>query len=99
MQSLQQALNNSAVKPTRTKPELQGEAAVVSIAPKKLAAPRKSPSREGKENISAWLHPDFKKGLRLTQLRKEEKTYLDDLLAEALNDLFRKYDVPTVAHE
>ena len=40
----------------------------------------------------------------MVQIRKRsdaggKKVYLDDLMAEALNDLFIKYDVPTVLHE
>ena len=60
--------------------------------------PRKPSARHRKENISVWLHPDFKRSLRLAQLAQPDKVYIDDLVAEALNDLFRKYDVPTVTH-
>ncbi len=61
-------------------------------------------SREGKEFTGAWLKADFGTGLRLVQIGKRKgekggKVYLDDLIAEALNDLFQKYDVPTVSHE
>jgi hypothetical protein len=50
------------------------------------------------------LNPDFGTSLRLVQIRKRtevqgKKVFLDDLIAEALNDLFIKYDVPTVLHE
>jgi hypothetical protein len=67
-------------------------------------AARKPSGREGKDNIGAWLNPDFGASLRMVQLRKRKdadgrKIYLDDLIAEALNDLFLKYDVPTVYHE
>jgi hypothetical protein len=98
MTSLQQALNHNAAAPAKPK-------AVPSPAPTNASSDAtesppatRSPSRVGKETISAWLHPDFKKGLRLVQVRKEGKVYLDDLMAEALNDLFQKYDVPTVSH-
>lgn len=97
MQNLQQVLNSTTSTKTkvdaiRPAPELSNDAA-------KSIKTVRSPGREGKENISAWLHPDFKKSLRLVQIRKEGKVYLDDLMAEALNDLFRKYDVPTVSHD
>ena len=49
-------------------------------------------SRAGQVNISAWLHPDFKSSLRLVQVRKGRNAALQDLMAEALNDLFIKYD-------
>lgn len=96
IKNLQQALNNTAGV---AKPEKHPAAVIVPNATEKAPMTKKSPSREGKENLSVWLHPDFKKSLRLAQLRKTGKVYLDDLMAEALNDLFRKYDVPTVTHE
>ena len=41
-------------------------------------------------------HSYFKNSLRLVQARKVENATLENFLAEALNDLFSKYDVPTV---
>jgi hypothetical protein len=46
----------------------------------------KPQSRTGQVNISAWLHPDFKSSLQ-------------NLMAEALNDLFAKYNVPTIRED
>lgn len=75
-----------------------------TVAPAKITAPiirektRATPSREGKDHIGAWLHSDFKKSIRLVQVQRTDKVYIDDLIAEALNDLFRKYDVPIVSH-
>ncbi len=54
----------------------------------------KAPSREGKVNITAYLSPDFKSNLRLIQARTGVS--LQSLIVEALNDLFLKYDVPTI---
>ena len=99
MESLQQALNSSANAQMKPKPEAVKISSALPMPDSSHATSKRSPSREGKENISAWLHPDFKKGRRLVQLRKDGKVYLDDLMAEALNDLFRKYDVPAVIHE
>lgn len=97
MKSLQQALNSTAGAPAKRSPKHSTAPAVVSNdAPK---SPKNPPKHPGKESITTWLHPDFKKSLRLVQLRKEGKFYLDDLIAEALNDLFRKYDAPIVTHE
>lgn len=95
IQGLQQALNNSVGKTKAEKPEQ----AKLSNDTAKSNPTAKSSSRQGKELIGAWLNPDFKMSLRLSQLRKGGKVYLDDLIAEALNDLFIKYDVPTVHHE
>jgi hypothetical protein len=53
-----------------------------------------APSREGKIHIGAYLHPDFKTSLRLVQARTGKD--LQGLLADALNELFRFYNVPVV---
>jgi hypothetical protein len=57
----------------------------------------KAPSREGKTPITAYLSPDYKASLRLIQAKRGGTTQA--LIAEALNDLFTKYDVPTVSVE
>jgi hypothetical protein len=95
MQSLQQALNKSSGKSKQEKPE----PVAASNDVEKTTMSTKAPSRHGKEYTGAWLNPDFKKSLRLVQISKGGKVYLDDLVAEALNDLFFKYNVPTVHHE
>jgi hypothetical protein len=97
MTGLQQALSSAATAQTARpeKPPSQLEPAPDS----RTKAQTRAPSRQGKENIGTWLYPDFKKSLRLVQLRKPGKVYLDDLVAEALNDLFLKYNVPTVNHD
>jgi hypothetical protein len=97
MAGLEQALKSTATAPT-TRPEKR-DSRPIPAPDDRVEAEKKAPSRHGKENISTWLHPDFKKSLRLAQLRKSGKVYLDDLVAEALNDLFVKYDVPTVNHD
>ena len=61
------------------------------------AAGYKAPSREGKTNVTAYLSPGYKASLRLIQARTSKS--LQALLAEALNDLFSKYDVPTVRED
>jgi len=95
MQGLQRALNKSS---GNSKPEKQEPVARANDAVKPTPATT-APSRHGKEYTGAWLNPDFKKSLRLVQISKGGKVYLDDLVAEALNDLFYKYNVPTVHHE
>ena len=51
-------------------------------------------NRVGRVNIAAWLHPDFKRSLRLVQARRSGS--IQEILEEALNDIFAKYDVPQV---
>jgi hypothetical protein len=58
--------------------------------------PSKATAREGKKNIAAWLPSDFKKSIRLVQAKLPGDPSLEDLMAEAFNDLFIKYNVPTV---
>lgn len=56
----------------------------------------KQPSRIGKTNITGYFVPAVKSSFRLIQVKHPEKT-IQDLLAEALNDLFAKYNVPQTA--
>jgi hypothetical protein len=75
---------------------------VVETRPSSVELSLKSPvgsrqaNRVGKVNIAAWMVPEFKNSLRLVQARRPGS--IQDLLEEALNDLFAKYDVPQVAH-
>lgn len=52
-------------------------------------------SRQGKINVSAYFPPEVKASLRLVQAKRGGK--VQDLLAEALNLLFAKYNVPETA--
>ena len=51
-------------------------------------------NRVGKVNVAAWLDPGFKNSIRLVQARRPGS--IQELMEEALNDLFAKYDVPQV---
>ncbi|HEY4330139.1 MAG TPA: ribbon-helix-helix domain-containing protein [Phycisphaerae bacterium] len=97
---LQQALKNTSNK-VLERPVAPAPAAAEPALP---VTRKRSSSKEGKEHIGAWMNPDFNVSLRMVQLRQRKdangnKIRLGDLIAEALNDLFRKYDVPTVHHE
>ena len=52
-------------------------------------------SRVGKTNVTGYFPPEVKTSLRLVQARRPGT--LQDILAEALNDLFAKYNVPQTA--
>lgn len=52
------------------------------------------PSRAGQVNVSAWLHRDYQTSLRMIHATTGRKK--QELIAEALNDLFAKHDVPQV---
>jgi hypothetical protein len=55
----------------------------------------KAPSREGRCHIAAVLPPAYKTSIRAVQMKQDKP--LQHLLAEALNLLFEKYNVPTVS--
>ena len=53
------------------------------------------PGRDGKSNVTGYFPPEVKKQLRI--LAAERSTTIQDLLAEALNDLFAKHGKPEIA--
>jgi hypothetical protein len=55
----------------------------------------KAPSREGRCHIAAVLPPAYKTSIRAVQMQHDKP--VQHLIAEALNLLFEKYNVPTVA--
>jgi hypothetical protein len=57
--------------------------------------PHYRPGRASKTNITGYFPPAVKKQLRM--LAAEHETTIQDLLAEALNDLFAKYGKPEIA--
>jgi hypothetical protein len=63
-----------------------------------VEAPSAKNYREGRTNISAWLVSDYKVSLRALQVKFPQRN-LQDLMEEALNDLFAKHDVPVVSQE
>ena len=87
--ALQKALEGNKGKP----PPLEKPKA--EETPHASGGSYKAPSREGKTPITAYLSPDFKSGLRLIQAKRGGT--VQDLIAEALNDLFVKHNVPTVS--
>jgi len=104
MEGLQQALNRNSGKADTTltpKAKTASQPRAQSTDQNESSA---KPPKEKKEYTGAWLNPDFSTSLRMVQLRRRKgpdgkKVFLDDLVAEALNDLFAKYDVPTVRHD
>jgi len=57
--------------------------------------PHFRPSRQGKANVTGYFPPSVKKQLRI--LAADRETTIQDLLAEALNDLFAKHGKPEIA--
>jgi antitoxin-like ribbon-helix-helix protein len=67
-----------------------------AIMPTKERKVEKQPSRAGKVNVTGYFPPAVKSSFRMIQTAHPEKT-IQDLLAEAINDLFAKYNVPQTA--
>jgi hypothetical protein len=103
LKALQQALNSSARPERKSRPVLENAAPeeqnTTASYPVKEAPTGSyiAPSREGKTNITAYLSPDYKASLRLIQAHTGKS--LQTLIAESLNDLFVKYNVPTVRQD
>ena len=76
----------------------QKPAPVVAIVPAAAARPAPAsiaPSRIGKRTVSAHFEPTVARQLRV--LAAETDRTIQDLIAEALNDLFRKHDKSAIA--
>jgi hypothetical protein len=91
--SLQSALDSTRASSTAAKSVARTPAELPPAPP----AGARQANRLGKVNVAAWLHPNFKNSLRLVQARRPGS--IQDLMEEALNDLFAKYDVPQVSTE
>lgn len=84
---LQDVLNKSA----------KGESTLVEVSvPANKAGPLKPRTREGRVNVSGWLPIEARSSLRLIQAKHPDKL-MQDMVAEAFNDLFAKYNVPQTA--
>jgi len=93
LKNLQAAASQAAGKPiTPPKPVVVANDATATEPTAKKA----KPSREGKIVYSFHLAEDFKRSFRLIQAQRGNGCSLEGLAAEAFNDLFHKYNVPTV---
>ena len=75
----------------------RGAERAAAVAAASRCGGQKQPSRVGKVNVTGYFAPAVKSSFRMIQTAHPEKT-IQDLLAEALNDLFAKYNVPQTAH-
>lgn len=94
LKNLQHAASEAAGKgqPKKRPAELAPFVAVAVATP----TPARSKSRAGKIALTFHLPEDFKRSLRLVQAQRGNGCTLEQLAAEALNDLFGKHNVPTV---
>ncbi len=85
LKTLQQAASKAAGKtqPNQSEPS--------------AASTNKLNTRAGKIAMTFHLPEDFKRSLRLVQAHRSNGCTFEQLAAEAFNDLFSKYNVPTVS--
>jgi hypothetical protein len=88
-------------KPNNLAAALKQQARGTDTAPAANSAeprPRKetSSSRQGRVMVSGWLPIEARSSFKLIQAKHPEKL-MQDLIAEAMNDLFAKYNVPQTA--
>jgi len=83
--ALQQATGRPAVPSPSSAPDLPSPAGTAEIPP----------SRTGKKTIAGHFDPAVSRQLR--QLALEEDSSVQDLLREAINDLFEKKGKPRLA--
>ena len=94
--NLQSALDSTRSSAQKIPEARRPVAALVQPAPQPAAVMlQRQANRVGKVNVAAWLDPAFKNSIRLVQARRPGS--IQDLMEEALNDLFAKYDVPQVS--
>jgi hypothetical protein len=89
MTALKQQLERSNPQPEAVKAQTSANTAPPP-------AVTRAPSRDGKVHVGAYLAPGFKSSLRLVQAQTNKD--VQSLVAEALNELFHKYQVPQVDH-
>jgi hypothetical protein len=83
---------------TRTTPEkqpIEQKETESQTTEGKERGPHYRPGRENKRNVTGYFPPEVKHQLRL--LCAEQDTTIQEMLAEALNDLFAKYGKAEIA--
>jgi hypothetical protein len=58
---------------------------------------KRAPTRQGRVMVSGWLPLAARGSFRLIQAKFPDKK-MQDLISEAMNDLFAKYNVPQTAN-
>lgn len=77
-------------------PETETEQITVAIEKTKDVKPLNvPPSRKGKKAITGFFNPDVSR--QLHQIALDENSSLQELLREAINDLFQKRNKPVIA--
>jgi hypothetical protein len=94
-QALSQAAGHSfSRQPARESEVQQAQSDEDRSKPQLLIRPV-APSRAGKKPITGFFEPEVSRQIKKAAI-ESDKT-MQELLQEALNDLFRKYDLPPIA--
>ena len=93
-QALSQAAGHAFSRPQQTEGRLPTLAAERE-APVARVLRAVAPSREGKKPVTGFFMPEVSRQIKKAAL--EHDRTMQELLQEALNDLFRKYDLPPIA--
>ncbi len=78
------------------KPHDRGQVATLTEPPPHKTKAARAPSRAGKKALIGYFDPEVSKQLK-QMLLDHDRDSVQDLLREALNDLFQKYKKPTIA--
>jgi hypothetical protein len=84
-------------KMSEVRAQLEKQAKPPELEPELKGKDNPAKGRDGKIHVGAYLDPAFRKSLRMVQAQTDSD--LQELLAQALNDLFRKYNVPVVGQD
>ncbi len=93
--ALHEVSGKSSARGRKQEETQQLQVSTLKASPLKRSKPELPPSRQGKKAIAGHFDPAVSKQLK--QLALEEDTTVQALLAEALNDLFEKYDKKAIA--
>lgn len=93
--SIHEALKRSAKGDTAPAPATRAAADTAAQSPSERPLSPTQKSRAGRHNVTGYFPPEVKASIRLVQAKRGGD--VQDILAEALNDLFAKYNVPETA--
>jgi hypothetical protein len=92
-QNLAAALHDAGAKPALV--QLASVGAPEPSAPDSSRLPSRAPSRDGQRAVTLYVKPEAHKQLRL--LGVEQGASVQELMTEALNDLFLKHKKPPIS--
>jgi hypothetical protein len=94
-QALSQAAGHAFSRPPQPAKSTLDELQVAAAPRRPAPSSNVPPSRVGKKPVTAFFDPEVSRQIKKIGLDRDKT--MQDLLQEALNDLFRKYDLPPIA--